>query len=433
MKKFFTLFLAILSFSIAYSQSVENFSYTSTGVPADDSITNTSLGGNIWKRHSGTGTPIMWSSTGLTYTGYAGSNVGGSISFANGSGSREDINMPTYDSVKTGSVYVSFLLNVTASGGTTGDYNIHLLPSNGTSVGTDFKVRTYIKDGSAASTFKLGVSKGGAAATAVFASSDYAYNQTYLVVLKYTFNSVANNDDAVSAYIFSSGVPAAEPGTADIVTTDVSNDLSKVYGFAVRQGTAGTASAIIDGIRIADGWYNAPLPVALTSFNASLINNQASLVWNTANEVNVNGYSIEKSNNGKDFNAIGFVAAKNASSASYSYNDVLASGVNYYRLKITDKDASIKYSSIVAINNKQSTKLEVYPNPVTNTATLTHEIATTKATIKVVTGDGKNVYTQNLQAGSTQTSFDVSKLLKGNYVVVFENGTTRTSLQFVKQ
>ena len=47
MKKFFTLFLAILSFSIAYSQSVENFSYTSTGVPADDSITNTSLGGNI--------------------------------------------------------------------------------------------------------------------------------------------------------------------------------------------------------------------------------------------------------------------------------------------------------------------------------------------------------------------------------------------------
>jgi hypothetical protein len=111
----------------------------------------------------------------------------------------------------------------------------------------------------------------------------------------------------------------------------------------------------------------------------------------------------------------------------------LASGVNYYRLKITDKDASIKYSSIVAINNKQSTKLEVYPNPVTNTATLTHEIATTKATIKVVTVDGKNVYTQNLQAGSTQTSFDVSKLLKGNYVVVFENGTTRTSLQFVKQ
>ena len=175
------------------------------------------------------------------------------------------------------------------------------------------------------------------------------------------------------------------------------------------------------------------VPVALTSFNASLINNQASLVWNTANEVNVNGYSIEKSNNGKDFNAIGFIAAKNASAANYSFNDVLADGVNYYRLKISGKDASIKYSSIVAINNKQSTKLEVYPNPVTNTATLTHEVATTKATIKVVTVDGKNVYTQNLQVGATQTSFDVSKLLKGNYVVVFENGTTRTSLQFVKQ
>jgi hypothetical protein len=112
---------------------------------------------------------------------------------------------------------------------------------------------------------------------------------------------------------------------------------------------------------------------------------------------------------------------------------MLAAGVNYYRLKITDKDGSFKYSSIVAVNSKASTKLEVFPNPVINTATLTHEIATTKATIKVVTVDGKNVYTQNLQFGATQTSFDVSKLLKGNYLIVFENGTTRTSLQFVKQ
>ncbi|MEI2711258.1 MAG: hypothetical protein V9E96_19930 [Chitinophagaceae bacterium] len=54
----------------------------------------------------------------------------------------------------------------------------------------------------------------------------------------------------------------------------------------------------------------------------------------------------------KILNTIGFIAAKNASSATYSYNNVLAAGVNYYRLKITDKDGSFKYSSIVAVNSK---------------------------------------------------------------------------------
>lgn len=174
-------------------------------------------------------------------------------------------------------------------------------------------------------------------------------------------------------------------------------------------------------------------PLSLKSFNASLINNKVALNWNTTNEINVDGFSIEKSNDGRAFSNIGFVAAKNAASASYSFNDVLAAGVNYYRLKITDKDGSFKYSSVVAVNAKQSTKLDIFPNPVVNTATLSHTKAGDNATVKLITIDGKTVLTQNIQVGATQSSIDVSKLIKGNYLVVFENEGNRTSLQFVKQ
>jgi hypothetical protein len=237
--------------------------------------------------------------------------------------------------------------------------------------------------------------------------------------------------------VFTSGVPATEPSAPTITapdnTTGTDLGVTGVASICIRQGTVGIGASTVDGFRVANAWYNAPMPLSLKSFNASLINNKVALNWNTTNEINVDGFSIEKSNDGRTFNNIGFVAAKNAASANYAFNDVLAAGVNYYRLKIADKDGSFKYSSVVAVNAKHSTKLDIFPNPVVNTATLSHTKAGDNATVKLITIDGKTVLTQNIQAGATQSSIDVSKLIKGNYLVVFENGTTRTSLQFVKQ
>lgn len=175
------------------------------------------------------------------------------------------------------------------------------------------------------------------------------------------------------------------------------------------------------------------VPLNLTLFSASLVNKEVSLVWNTANEINVDGFTIEKSTDSRNFKQIRFVAAKNTTTASYSFNDVMEAGVSYYRLKMTDKDGSFKYSSIVVLSSKPSTKLDVFPNPIVNTATLTHELAGTKATIKVVSIEGKNVFTQNIQVGATQSSIDVSKLVRGNYLIVFENEGKRATIQFVKQ
>ena len=98
-----------------------------------------------------------------------------------------------------------------------------------------------------------------------------------------------------------------------------------------------------------------------------------------------------------------------------------------------DKDGSFKYSPTVVLNGKASIKLDVFPNPVTNSVIVSHAKAGTNSAIKIVTVDGRNIITYNVQTSATQSNIDVSKLTKGNYLVVFENDGTRVSTQLVKQ
>lgn len=206
--------------------------------------------------------------------------------------------------------------------------------------------------------------------------------------------------------------------------------------------TLAAGSTAINGSAIAssgtsriDNFYIggiAGMPLTLTAFNAAAVNGKANLTWSSINEINVDGFEIEKSNNGKDFTTIGFVKANNKSENNYSFSTEL-NGITYYRLKMIDKDATYKYSKTVSLNGRASVKLDLYPNPVRNSTTLSHDKAADRATIKITTLGGKTVSVLNVQNGATQTTVDVSKLLNGNYIMVYENNGTRSSVQFVKQ
>ena len=263
----------------------EGFNYGSVS----DTLTNPAIGGANWKRHSGTGGPLQYLTTSLSYTGYGSNGLAGSISFAHASGSREDANRAMSNSVSSGSVYVSFLLNVTNSGGTTGDYAFHFNDTNGTTLPNNvFKGRLFLKDGATSGTFKLGISKGGAAATAVFTSTDYPTNTTVVVVMKYVFNSATTTDDSVYATVISASIPTTEPSFA-IAATDISSaDLAKIKSFCVRQGTVGTGAGVVDGIRIATTWTDlmpgASVPVTppsaiLALSSSSLTKTTATVSW----------------------------------------------------------------------------------------------------------------------------------------------------------
>lgn len=80
--------------------------------------------------------------------------------------------------------------------------------------------------------------------------------------------------------------------------------------------------AAYDAFRVANGstsaaaWTNlspagATLPVVLTSFNASTEGLNTKLVWNTADEVNIDNYVVERSADGRTYTTIGIVKAAN--------------------------------------------------------------------------------------------------------------------------
>src|SRR5690606_36268007 len=111
-------------------------------------------------------------------------------------------------------------------------------------------------------------------------------------------------------------------------------------------------------------------PVNLLSFTGELMNNNYGLLqWKVSDEKGTPVYVLKKSSNGRSFSGI-YTKAVTKSQPDmqvYQYEDhKLFDGANYYRLKITDKDGSAKFSDVVLLFYKDGNEsLSLYPNPAT--------------------------------------------------------------------
>jgi len=88
-------------------------------------------------------------------------------------------------------------------------------------------------------------------------------------------------------------------------------------------------------------------------------------VWQTANEVNVSHFNIQRSRDGINFYTIQQIVARNNSYNEYSFVDRQPlAGTSYYRLACVDRDGEITYSKTVHITlNLLPYALNLYPNP----------------------------------------------------------------------
>jgi len=112
------------------------------------------------------------------------------------------------------------------------------------------------------------------------------------------------------------------------------------------------------------------LPVELLYFEAQANANIVRLEWQTASEVNNDYFTIEKSKEGTNWREVIQVNGAGTSSKPINYHaidDNPIIGQSYYRLKQTDLDGRIEYSSteVVNINQEENEDLLLYPNPST--------------------------------------------------------------------
>lgn len=248
MKKVLLIIVALFISSAVYSQTLllnENFDY---GATANGDILAVTTN---WVRHSGSAGP-NYLNTSLTFTGYPSSGVGGAINPAFGSSGNSDgdINRLLSTNVTTASnVYVSFLLNVTAAK-STADYFFHLGQAV---IATTFRGKIFAKTSNTG--YLLGICK--ASEAAVYGTTDLVFGQTYLVVLKYSYNPAAADDDLVSLSIYQNNMPTSEASTAlttiGPVGAATTGDPTDIGVVAVRQGS-NTPTSTIDGIRVSTNW-----------------------------------------------------------------------------------------------------------------------------------------------------------------------------------
>ncbi|GAB4338789.1 MAG: hypothetical protein OHK0038_17640 [Flammeovirgaceae bacterium] len=111
---------------------------------------------------------------------------------------------------------------------------------------------------------------------------------------------------------------------------------------------------------------NNPLPVTLSYFKGERFKDQVLLTWQTTSEFQNEGFEVQKSINGIDFEKIGFVQGKGTTKVKSDYSfTVIENDDAYFRLKQLNTDGKFEYSNIIYVSRNQYREnvLNIYPNP----------------------------------------------------------------------
>ncbi len=177
-----------------------------------------------------------------------------------------------------------------------------------------------------------------------------------------------------------------------------------------------------------------PLPVKITSYDASCTEGIATLNWATATEINNDYFTIERSRDAINFEEVGTVKGNGNSNTIINYtwsDDNLISGTTYYRLKQTDFNGTYEYHGIRTVNCEQSGDISIYPNPFIYSFTVQLSESTTyPTTVEVIDYLGRKVYTQAIESQSVEITLD--ELPSGTYFIKVFNQTTQVVERIVK-
>ncbi|MDQ6482125.1 T9SS type A sorting domain-containing protein [Dyadobacter sp. LHD-138] len=141
-------------------------------------------------------------------------------------------------------------------------------------------------------------------------------------------------------------------------------------------------------------WGN-PLPVKLVNFVARLESSVARLTWSTAQEENSDYFEVEHSPDAKHWTALGRVTATGERNVKkdYRYEHVdLNDGLNYYRLRMVDKDGTFAMSSIRSLRLDNSGHVSLYPNPASDRFVLKDLDLSKVKSVKVLNTAGITVW-----------------------------------------
>ena len=181
-----------------------------------------------------------------------------------------------------------------------------------------------------------------------------------------------------------------------------------------------------------------PLAIKDLAFTGSHTQGVNQLQWSSKTEESIASYELQRSDDGKVFNAVNQVQA---GAGNYTYNDVLSTNaalVYYYRLRITGNNGQYTYSTVVSLtsNSKENT-VSATPNPFINILGINITAAETSTlNIQLTDLSGRVILqqTSDVNAGSNVLTINgTSGLATGMYQLTVKGNNFDKTIRVVKQ
>ncbi len=175
------------------------------------------------------------------------------------------------------------------------------------------------------------------------------------------------------------------------------------------------------------------LPITLSSFTVQLNHCVANLKWTTTLQQNSKNFEVQQSTDGVNFSVIAILPATVNSSTEqhYSYNSMLSSSDNYFRLRMVDNDNNSKLSPVVRTSgNCNQGRINAFPNPTKNIITVNGLTGTNE--LRLIDHSGKLI--SNIKTSNTTETIKLAHLAAGNYIIqVLQNNKLINNINVIKE
>lgn len=262
------------------------------------------------------------------------------------------------------------------------------------------------------------------------------------VVLNYTLKGFANDPNGLPINFNWTKISGPSAGTITnpaILQTGVSGLAAGFYEFELRvTNTLGLIAK--DTLVINNGII--VLPVNLTHFSATAKDKNNVLVqWKTSSEINTDYFIVEKSKDGQSFSESSRYVAKGTNNlgAPYYFTDYLPeNGINFYRLKMVDKDGQFAYGKVVSVIIKKdlSNSIAISSAYASNNQVQLKlsSLNVLQANVSIVDVNGKKIYNGNISLNKGINNFNRNIYLpRGVYYVNLLYGNENITKAFIRE
>ncbi len=174
-----------------------------------------------------------------------------------------------------------------------------------------------------------------------------------------------------------------------------------------------------------------PLPVKFSQFNIKNQINKTFLSFSTGSETNNDFFNIERSTDGRSFDAIGEIqgAGNSAEEKYYDFTDETPlPGINYYRIKQTDFDGQYSYSEIRSVRHTGKGNVAISPRSTDGRLDISTEMESYD--VAVYSSAGQEV--ARFAALSGHQTVSIEALQAGIYFVKVMSGAESETVRVVK-